>query len=147
MLFRSEFEFAIKQINANPNSAALWQVIIGKYHPTFLGSCKQAIEWSQKMVSEWLKMNMCKDDLGKVDDIMKVFADHNIQKSHSRHISKKECEDVGLKIITLENDQELQDAVLTTHHAFMHTFSNTLAVKIIENQLGVAYIESSSPSS
>ena len=142
-----EFEFGIKQINANPNSAALWQVIIGKYHPTFLGSCKQAIEWSQKMVSEWLKMNMCKDDLGKVDDIMKVFADHNIQKSHSRHISKKECEDVGLKIITLENDQELQDAVLTTHHAFMHTFSNTLAVKIIENQLGVAYIESSSPSS
>ncbi|MFP5471274.1 MAG: SDH family Clp fold serine proteinase [Bacteroidia bacterium] len=137
----NEFEQAKNDIKQNPQSAALWQVIISKYHPTFLGACKQAIEWSEKMVYEWLKNNMCAGDEDKVKKIVSTFSNHTEQKSHSRHISKKECEDVGLNISALEANQDFQDAVLTTHHAFMHTFSNTLSVKIIENHNGVAYIE------
>jgi ClpP class serine protease len=140
-----EFEEAKRDIKKNPQAASLWQVIVGKYHPTFLGACKQAIDWSENMVSEWLKENMCSSDQGKVKDIMKMFADHKKQKSHARHISKKECEDVGLNITSLEDDNDLQDAVLTTHHVFMHTFSNTNAVKIIENHNGIAYVEQSVP--
>lgn len=141
----NEFEQAKNEIKKDPHSASLWQVIISKYHPTFLGACKQAIEWSEKMVSVWLENNMCKNDKQKVKEIMKTFADHKKQKSHARHISKRECEEVGLNIISLEDNQDLQDAVLTTHHAFMHTFSNTTAVKIIENHNGIAYIETSIP--
>jgi len=141
----NEFEQAKEDIRVNPHAAALWQVIISKYHPTFLGACKQAIEWSEKMVEEWLKNNMCLADPTKVAAIIDTFANHTIQKSHARHISKKECEDIGLNITDLESDQSLQDAVLTTHHAFMHTFSNTFCVKIIENQNGVAYVEQSAP--
>lgn len=140
-----EFEQAKEDIRINPHAAALWQVIISKYHPTFLGACKQAIEWSDKMVSKWLENNMCLYNKEKVKIIMKTFSDHRKQKSHARHISKKECEDVGLNITTLEDNHELQDAVLTTHHAFMHTFSHTDSVKIIENHSGTAYIESSIP--
>ncbi|UOB18761.1 SDH family Clp fold serine proteinase [Abyssalbus ytuae] len=136
-----EFKQAKEDIKQNPQSASLWQVIISKYHPTFLGACKQAIEWSEKMVFDWLENNMCKGDKNKVQKIIDTFANHKIQKSHSRHISKKECIDVGLTIINLEDNQDLQDAVLTTHHAFMHTFLNTYCVKIIENHNGVAYIE------
>ena len=142
----NEFREAKQDVKQNPHSAALWQVIIAKYHPTFLGACKQAIEWSEKMVSKWLEENMCSDCKEKVDVIMKTFADHKKQKSHARHISKKECEDVGLKITSLESNQNLQDAVLTTHHAFMHSFSHTDAVKIIENHNGVTYAELSRPS-
>jgi ClpP class serine protease len=141
----NEFEQAKKDIKKNPHSAALWQVIIGKYHPTFLGACKQAIEWSEKMVSDWLEYNMCNGDKNKVKKIVSIFSNHSVQKSHSRHISKKECIEVGLVISDLESNQELQDAVLTTHHAFMHTFSNTYCVKIIENHNGVAYIEQAVP--
>jgi membrane-bound ClpP family serine protease len=140
-----EFQQAKNDIKANPHSAALWQVIISRYHPTFLGACKQAIEWSRQMVSDWLSANMCESDHNKVQEIMKVFADHKRQKSHARHISRSECEQVGLCVVSLEADQALQDAVLTTHHAFMHTFSVTNAVKLIENHLGIAYIESSQP--
>ncbi|MBR9860219.1 S49 family peptidase [bacterium] len=142
----NEFEEAKKDIKNNPQAAPLWQVIIGKYHPTFLGACKQAIDWSESMVEDWLAKNMCADDTSKVKPILKMFSDHKVQKSHARHISKKQCEDVGLKITSLEENQKLQDAVLTTHHAFMHTFSHTAAVKVIENHLGVAYIEQSVPS-
>lgn len=137
----NEFEQAKKDIKQNPQSSPLWQVIISKYHPTFLGACKQAIEWSEQMVHEWLKNNMCKGDEKKVKNIVETFSNHTEQKSHSRHISKKECEQVGLNITELESNQEFQDAVLTTHHAFMHTFSSTHCVKIIENHDGVAYIE------
>lgn len=140
-----EFEEAKKDIKKNPQAASLWQVIIGKYHPTFLGACKQAIDWSENMVSKWLKENMCSLEQDKVSEIMKMFADHKKQKSHARHISKKECEEVGLNITSLEDDNDLQDAVLTTHHVFMHTFSNTNAVKIIENHNGIAYVEQSVP--
>lgn len=86
---------------------------------------------------------MCSSDVSKVPGIMKMFSDHKIQKSHARHISKKECQDVGLNITSLEDENDLQDAVLTTHHVFMHTFSNTNAVKIIENHNGIAYVEQS----
>jgi ATP-dependent protease ClpP protease subunit len=140
-----EFEQAKEDIKQNPHSALLWQVIIGKYHPTYLRACKQAIEWSEEVVSKWLETNMCKDNKGKIKTILETFSDHKKQKSHARHISKNECESVGVKIISLEDDQDLQDAVLTTHHTFMHTFSHTYAVKIIENHNGVAYIEQSVP--
>ncbi len=137
----NEFEQAKEDIKQNPQSAALWQVIISKYHPTLLGACKQAIEWSEKMVFQWLEKNMCQGDKSKVEKIVSTFSNHTEQKSHARHISKKECEEVGLNITNLEDNQDFQDAVLTTHHAFMHTFSSTLCVKIIENHNGIAYIE------
>lgn len=140
----NEFQQAKEDVKSNPHSAALWQVIIGKYHPTFLGACKQAIEWSELMVLEWLKFNMCMGDDTKANKIIKIFSDHSKQKAHARHISVNECKKAGLNIIDLENNQDLQDAILTTHHAFMHTFSNTLCVKIIENQNGIAYIEQAS---
>jgi ClpP class serine protease len=141
----NEFEQAKEDIRKNPQAAALWQVIISKYHPTLLGACKQAIEWSEKMVNQWLDGNMCNGDKDKVKKIVSTFSNHTVQKSHSRHISKKECQEVGLNITDLEDNQDLQDAVLTTHHAFMHTFSNTHCVKIIENHDGIAYIEQSAP--
>lgn len=147
----NEFEQAKEEIRNNPSSAALWQVIISKYHPTLLGGCKQAIDWSRKMVNGWLLKNMCKEEKdGKsseqqVRTIIDIFADHTKQKSHGRHISREECKNAGLNITNLEDNQDLQDAVLTTHHAFMHTFSNSTAVKIIENHNGIAYIENSTP--
>ena len=137
----NEFKQAISDIKENPSSAILWQTIISKYHPTFLGTCQQAIEWSERMVSEWLEYNMCDGDKNKVKAILGTFSNHKEQKSHSRHIPRKECLSAGLKILELESDQKLQDAVLTTHHMYFHTFSNTNSVKFIENHLGIAYIE------
>ncbi|MDQ2962980.1 MAG: hypothetical protein M3R31_07460, partial [Pseudomonadota bacterium] len=43
---------------------------------------------------------------------------------------------------SLESDQALQDAVLTMHHAYMVTLAGTAAFKIIENQKGVAFVQS-----
>lgn len=85
----NEFEQAKEDIRQNPQSASLWQVIISKYHPTFLGACKQAIEWSEKMVFEWLKNNMCDGDTKKVEKIIGTFANHTIQKITRKTYFKK----------------------------------------------------------
>jgi hypothetical protein len=46
-----------------------------------------------------------------------------------------------LKIIVLEElENNFQDLVMTVHHAYMHTFAGTSAIKIIENHKGIAMV-------
>ena len=44
------------------------------------------------------------------------------------------CKKIGLKISMMEDDGELQDKILSLHHAYMITLDGTPAIKIIENQ-------------
>ncbi|MDR2944779.1 MAG: hypothetical protein LBU81_06870 [Methanosarcinales archaeon] len=56
-----EFEKAIKDAKTSPETIPIWQVIIAKYHPTFIGDCEKAIQWSSDMVQSWLETGMFKD--------------------------------------------------------------------------------------
>ncbi len=85
---------------------------------------------------------MCDGNEARTKKILKEFGDHKTNKSHAHHISKEVCKEIGVSVIDMEDDNELQDLILTVHHSFMHTFSNSMATKIVENHLGVAYIES-----
>jgi hypothetical protein len=80
----------------------------------------------------------------EADSIIKTILDklgiHKETSSHAKHISVETCKEIGLKVKFLEKDRELQDSVLTVHHCFMHTFSNTPAIKIIENHEGKAIV-------
>ncbi len=49
---------------------------------------------------------------------------------------------MGLDVSLIEDDQDLQELVLTVHHCFIHTLTNTMAGKIIENHLGNAVVKS-----
>lgn len=146
-----EFENAVKQIKEDPASTPLWQSIISQYHPTFLGDCQKAIEWSEKMVMDWLMSNMLSLNENPEQDakrIVKYLSSHKITHNHGKHIHMEEGSKLGLKIVPLEsfpgenidNCVDLQDCVLTIHHTYMHTFSNSTAIKIVENQNGNAMI-------
>lgn len=146
-----EFQNAISGIKMDPASAPLWQVIISKYHPTFLGDCQKAIEWSDKMVRDWLCTNMLSGNESPEEDARKILetvGSHKETFTHSKHIHIDECEKLGIKIVPLEtldkrrldDCNDLQDCVLTIHHTYMHTFSNSGAIKIVENHLGSAMI-------
>ena len=78
-----------------------------------------------------------------IDKIVGRLTDLTYNKAHSRHIHYRECKDLGLTIEMLENngDKTLQDLVLTVHHCFMHTLSNTSSHKIIEDHRGRALIK------
>jgi len=143
-----EFSKALAEIKKDPHSTPLWQVIVGKYHPTFLGECEYAIKWSKQITTDWLATGMF---AGKTDArrcarrLVNKLSDHNRTKTHSRHISPDDCKALGLNVIDLEGDPVLQDLVLTVHHCYMHTFSNSTAIKITENHKGIAFVNHQQP--
>ena len=140
-----EFTRAHTEIKTDPTKAAVWQPIIGKYNPTLIGECEKAIQWSTDMTREWLRTNMFKDDPEKeqkIDGILQELGNHALNLSHARHLAAKKCKEIGLKVVTLESSPDLQEAALSVHHACIHTLSSTNAYKIIENQRGVAFIQS-----
>jgi membrane-bound ClpP family serine protease len=139
-----EFDKAAEQIKNDPRVIPLWQPIISKYNPTLIGECQKAIDWCNQMVKEWLLTGMFNGEADaetKADNIIKELADHALTKSHARHISMRRAKEMGIKVVALEEDDDLQEAVLTVHHACIQTISATAACKIIENHLGVAHIE------
>lgn len=83
----------------------------------------------------------------KASKIAGELSDSATTLAHARHIHIEALEQMGLVIEPLEKDHELQDLVLTVHHAFMHTFSMSPAVKIVENHMGVATVHLVSPRS
>ena len=138
-----EFEQAFEECQADQIKIPLWQQIIARYNPTLIGECQKAIKWSEEMVEEWLRSGMLKDDSqadSKIEKIKKELGDHALTRSHARHISAQKCIDMGLKVEMMEDDQKLQDLILSVHYSLMHTFNSTPAIKIIENQNGKAYI-------
>jgi ATP-dependent protease ClpP protease subunit len=138
-----EFNRAAAEIQENNVMALVWQPIINKYTPTLIGECQKAIAWSEAMVRSWLRSGMLAADPdkdSKIDAIIKAFGDHALTLSHDRHLDIKHVKDAGVIAASLEDDQELQEAVLTVHHAAVQTFSDTGCVKVIENQNGVAHI-------
>lgn len=140
-----EFQRAVREIQENEKTIPLWQAIVGKYHPSFIGECEKAIEWSSQMVTSWLETGMFRDYTDKsqrAEAVVKELNNHEGTMTHARHIPIEECKRIGLNVFALETNQELQDLVLTIHHAFMHTFAHSPAVKIIENHDEKAVIAS-----
>jgi ATP-dependent protease ClpP protease subunit len=138
-----EFQRAAEEISNDPAKVPVWQPIIANYRPTLIGECEKAIEWSTEMVEAWLRSGMYADDPAvdqKVQQVLEELGDHALTKSHERHISAARADEIGLNVAFLEDDQELQERVLTVHHACTVSLSEGGAIKIIENHNGVAHI-------
>ena len=136
-----EFNKATGEIAKNPASAPLWQSIFAKVNPGFLIECQQAVDLSQTLVKEWLVSGMfcrSKNADSKAQKVVDALNNHRDTKAHDRHIDSVQAKAMGLKITMLEEEQDLQDLVLTVHHACMHTFSQTPNLhKMVENHMGI----------
>lgn len=143
-----EFDRARVEIQNSPAAVPLWQPIIAKYPPTLIGECQKAIDWSEEMVKRWLVTGMfaAEDDPeGMANRVIAELADHALTKSHGRHISMERARELGLAIVALEDDDELQEAVLSVHHACVTTLGETRIIKLIENHNGVAFAQGFNP--
>lgn len=137
---KKEFEEAKDELEHNPNAFRNWQIRLAKYPQAFYYIVNDAIELSSKLVKSWLKDYMFSDSTDKniVESIIRKL---NINTgSHSTHFSKEQCKSFGLKIKDLEENQDIQDLVLSIYHSSQITCSTSTAVKIIENQNGKAFI-------
>jgi len=142
-----EFLKAFDEIKKDPSKIPLWQSRIAQFPPAFIGDCYKAIEWATQMVGNFLNTGMFQTISSKqekmqlINNIINEFANPTLTKSHSRHIPANRCQELGLKIEMMEDDQELQEAILTLHHITMLTLTDTPAFKIVENQNGKTYIQ------
>ena len=78
----------------------------------------------------------------RISKILRHLTESETTKHHGRHISPDEATEVfGNKVRRLEEDQKLQDLVLTVHHSTMITLQSTSCYKIVENDKGKAYMQ------
>lgn len=140
-----EFQKAIEEVKKDPKVLPMYRLLIEKYHPTFLGDCEKAITLSSEFVGEWLKTGMFRNDENKdeiVAHILDKLNNHSETKQHDRHLDIDYIKSIGLRVAKLE-EEPLQDATLSVHHAFILTFSQTSATKIIESASGSCFIKTS----
>lgn len=143
-----EFARAYEEIKKDTMKAVVWNPIIQKYNPTLIGECEKSIKWSKQIVKDWLSECMLKNDKNqtkKLEKILYELGEHAVTLSHSRHISAEKCKEIGLNIFMIEEDNDLQDIILSIHHACILTLTRTNAIKIIENHNGQAFIQGLNP--
>lgn len=139
-----EFERAFNEIKTDATKEAVWRPILSQYTPTFVGNCENAIKWSETFARQQLADNMFRGKRNakeKIDRVINALTEYDEVQLHERQIGYQSARDIGLNIKLLEDDEPLQDLVLTVHHCFVHTLSNTPAFKIIENHHGAAFVK------
>ena len=139
-----EFETARREIIDNPNQALLWQPILQQYSPTMLSQAKQGIKWAKEIGIKTLMEGMLAEDDDpdtKANEIVDFLLSHTLHRAHGRHLHRQELRDKGLIIEDLEDNQELQEKVLSVHHACMLTVGNHNVDKLIENHNGIAHLK------
>jgi len=137
-----QFERAKAEVQANPAALGAWAPILQQYGPALLEQCEKAEELARRLVREWLATYMFRGEENaeeKAKETARYFADYETHQSHSLGITRDQARGAGVKVIDLEAVQELQDAVLSVHHATLHTL-NGPSVKIIENHQGRAFV-------
>lgn len=141
----AEIERIVEEIEQDPNREVVWKHVLSKYTPTFIESCINAIDWSEEFAIETLLEGMLKGKSGAEKQARKIvskLAAYGENKSHSRQIGYKEAIEIGLPVKKLEDDQELQDAVLSVHHLFVHTFNNTPVYKLVTSSNNNEFVQS-----
>lgn len=140
-----QFNQAKDECAANPSLLGAWFPILQQYGPALIQQCESAERLASELVREWLRTYMLagtENPARKAALIARFFASYTTHRSHSRGIDRETARSRGVVVDDLEADDELQDAVLSVHHAAMHTFAGA-AVKIVENHLGRAWVQAS----
>lgn len=134
---KSEFEDAQEDLQINPQNAQYWAIKLQQYPAAFMKSAIDAIDLSSTLIKEWLGDCMYDEieDRAQIEEIVLSLNEHTNSKAHDRHYNSEMCKSFGLKVTQLEDDDELQDKVLSIHHASMICLDGSSAIKIIENPI------------
>lgn len=139
-----EFERAINETISSPNKSLIWKEIIQQYRPSFVGECENVVKMSHDLVEGWMLNCMFKHSRRKkekVKTIMDELASHDASKVHDRHYDYLKCKKLGLKVVALEDNQDLQEAVLSLYHCYLLSIYRLQnSIKFIENQNGQTFV-------
>jgi len=144
----AEVERAYKEINDDNSRYYVWNPILSAYSPSFLQRCRWAKESGRELVTGVLKSNVfsgIEDEAERerrADEVFQYLAELSSSKGHDKHLHYQECSKMlNIRMLEDKDNKASQDLVLTIHHCYMFTFSNTPALKIIENHKGQRWIK------
>lgn len=145
----SEFKRAYEEISEDAKKAQVWAPILSRYPPSFVTQCEYAVQWAKNLVEDALKRNMFAEDKddSRAKEVTESLSSSELNKTHSKHLHYNDCRNIGLNVEMLEDDQQLQDLLLTVHHSYIHTTSNSTCLKIVENHDGRAMVRHAPPAS
>ncbi|MSP38994.1 MAG: hypothetical protein EXR70_10940 [Deltaproteobacteria bacterium] len=139
-----QFERAKKEILADRNVAHVWAPILQTIGPAMLVEAQNALDYGERMVAEWLAKRMFKgESAAKAASAAKYFNDASEHKSHGRRIDRQEARTQSINVEDLEDDQDLQDAVLTLYHLTTIAFEKGPSTKSIAGSNGRMWVKNS----
>lgn len=139
-----QFQEARDDLHNNPGHTPVWLPILRGYFPALLQICKDAEKLSKEIVTKWLKAYMFSelpDATEQAERVANYLGGYEENfRSHARRIDRDNLRGQGLNVVDLEKDQQLQDLVLSVHHAISHLMDKTGTTKIVENHIGKTWL-------
>lgn len=146
------FSQAKKDIETDTKLAHLWAPILQNMGPSLVLEANKALSYSKELVENWLHRRMLKN-IGnenerrkKAGTIAAYFnaeetSDHGQVHVHGQRIGAAKLQELGLKLELLENDQNLQNDVLTAYHLMTLIFEMTSSLKFIASNRGKMWVK------
>ena len=128
-----QFEEAKVEISDNLELAHAWAPVLRSFGPALLQEARKSIAYGETLVQNWLRKYMFSargDPAGLATSVAAHFGG-NQHGSHGRRIGRDEARQQGLEVIDLEDDQNLQEEVLTLYHLSTIAFELGPAAKSV----------------
>ena len=120
--------------------------------PSLVLEASKALAYSKELVVNWLNDRMLKNiededkRRKKADAIAAYFNAEDTPGQdqihvHGQRIGAEKLEALGLKLEFLENDQDLQNDVLTAYHLMTLIFEHTPSIKFIASDTGKMWVK------
>jgi hypothetical protein len=140
-----QFEMIHEEITRDPSRLPLWLPVLNKFGPDDIIKMKRGIEWSQEILENNLRNGMFKhlkpgEQEEKIKKVSELLGQPKNSKAHDRHINLEKAKACGLNIKQLEDDNILQDKLLSLHHLICITLDSTKMAKIIASDSGATYL-------
>lgn len=138
-----QFEEAKQDIISNTALAHAWASVLQSFGPALLQEARKSIEYGQSIVEGWLQQYMLANspDSGELAAQVAKYFGSNAHGSHGRRIGRDDARQHHLAVLDLEDNQELQDEVLTLYHLSTIAFENGPAVKSVLSSNGRMWIK------
>ena len=139
----SQFDQAKKQILDNPVTAHAWAPVLRIFGPALLEEARKSLEYTRSMVEDWLQQYMfrARDDSAALAKGVATHFGGPGHGSHGRRIGREEARRQHLDIADLEENQDLQEAVLTLYHLVTIAFEQGPALKTVVSSNGRMWVK------
>ena len=139
------FHKARKDIEKDTRNAHMWAPILQNFGVSLLPEAEDALRYSELLIKGWLEKRMFASEKAAAKKAAKVVEFFNARTkdihSHGQRIDFNKLKELKLDVKMLEEDQRLQESVLSTYHLMTVLFERGGTTKMIVNDQGKRWLK------